>query len=729
LLCVCAVAQGGPEPLTLPKVEVIGVSPLPGLGVPIQDVPANVQLFNGKDLRQQRNSNLADFLERNATSVTVNAAQGNPFQSDVSFRGFTASPLLGLPQGLSVFQDGVRVNEPFGDVVNWDLIPQSAIATLQLLPGSHPGFGLNTLGGALSVQTKSGLSHAGGSIEAQAGSFGRKAIEFEHGGSANDWHYFVTANRFQDRGWAEHNASNVEQLFGKLGYVAAQTTIDMSMTLANNSLEGTQTLPQSFSENLRQAYTYPDRNKNRLSFASVKGSHLIDDHFFIDGNLYFRKYRNQNISSNVNDGYDAVINPIQATNDRSAIDQTSYGAALQLTYQGNIAGKKHQWVIGSTADLGAAHFTQESQDAMFTPSRAAIGIDSFSLRTDAETRNRYYGFFIHDTITLDERFALTLSARYNRATVMIRDRTGSTPDLNGDHRFARLSPAVGINFNPKSDVTVYAAYNQGMRAPTPVELTCANPDAPCRLPNNFLSDPPLKMVLAKTFEIGARGKLNATSQWGAALYRTQLQDDIQFISSLGAGSNTGYFQNMGNSRRQGLELNMSEKWGALSASARYGYLDATYQSAFTINSPANSSADENGNIHVRPGDRIPTIARHSLKVRLAYDVADRYAIGLTIGNTAGHYARGNENNQSTNGRTRSFTTVNFDTRYHLDRNVEVFANINNVFDRKYVTFATLGRNVFTGPGNTFDGSNPRNESFFGHGAPRGIWAGVRYSWL
>ena len=170
-----AAAANPAEALELPSIEVIGTTLLPGLGTATRDVPANVQVFTQKDLARQRQGNLAEYLEQNPTSITVNAAQGNPFQPDISFRGFTASPLLGVPQGLSVFQDGVRINEPFGDVVNWDLIPQSAISSIQLIPGSNPAFGLNTLGGALAVYTKSGSDNPGGSVQATVGSFGRRA--------------------------------------------------------------------------------------------------------------------------------------------------------------------------------------------------------------------------------------------------------------------------------------------------------------------------------------------------------------------------------------------------------------------------------------------------------------------------------------------------------------------------------------------------------------------------
>src|SRR5262249_52786700 len=170
------------EALELPTVEVVGTTPLPGIGTPTRDVPANVQIYTSKDLAGQRQNNVTDYLEQNPSGISSNAAQGNPFQPDINFRGFSASPLLGTPQGVSVFQDGVRVNEPFGDVVNWDLVPQSAIASIQLIPGSNPTFGLNTLGGAVAVYTKSGAEYPGGAVQISGGSFGRRTAGVEWGG-------------------------------------------------------------------------------------------------------------------------------------------------------------------------------------------------------------------------------------------------------------------------------------------------------------------------------------------------------------------------------------------------------------------------------------------------------------------------------------------------------------------------------------------------------------------
>ncbi|MBC7416089.1 MAG: TonB-dependent receptor [Herminiimonas sp.] len=721
--------------LELPTVEVIGTTLLPGLGTSIREVPANVQVFTQRDLARQRQGNLAEYLEQNATSLTVNAAQGNPFQPEVSFRGFTASPLLGVPQGLSVFQDGVRINEPFGDVVNWDLIPQSAIASIQLIPGSNPAFGLNTLGGALAVYTKSGSDNPGGSVQITTGSFGRRAVEFEHGGKQGAWDYFFTGNLLRDRGWADHNPSRVGQFFGKVGYQDKDTDLDLSLTAADNTLEGTQTLPASLSGNIRQAYTYPDKSRNKLALLTLKGSHFINDDWLLGGNLYYRDYRNASVSSNVNNDFGAVdpgagkVSNVQAINDRSSINQGSDGLGLQLTYLGNLAGSKNQLVIGASADLGRARFTQEAQPAQFTPSRGTQAVGDYAQDTDAATRNRYYGVFVTDTLSIDARWSLTLSGRYNLARIAIEDRSGSAPELNGRHTFSRFNPAAGLTFNPTPVLTFYGTYNEGMRAPTPIELTCADPADPCKLPNNFLSDPPLRKVVSRNMELGARGKLGAATTWSAAVYRTRLSDDIQFISSQGAGSNTGYFQNVGETKRQGLELAGSSKFGVVALTARYSYIDATYQSAFLENSPANSTADASGSIAIKPGNRLPGIPRHNLKLRVDYDATDRLSVAANLLHSSATYARGDENNLDARGKVPGYTVVNLDGRLKVNAAVDIIGRVNNLLDREYANFGLLGRNVFTGPNRSFDPAGAVDEQFRGYGTPRGVWIGVRYSWL
>ncbi|WP_334006286.1 TonB-dependent receptor [Burkholderia cepacia] len=729
-----AVAQEAPQApaVTLPTVVVVGTTPLLGIGTPLQKVPANVQTVRAAELDAQHRATLADFFAANLQSVTISEAQGNPYQTDVNYRGFTASPLLGTPQGLSVFVDGVRVNEPFGDVVNWDILPTQAIDRMQLIPGSNPVYGRNTLGGALAITTKNGKSNPGGEAEVSGGSWGRKTAAIEQGGTiGSNLDYYATANVANDGGWADHNASRVRQAFGKLRYTDSDTTLSISAGGADNALYGTQTIPRSFLDNRKQAYTYPDLNRNSAGYLTLSGDRFFGEHVELSGNAYYRHLRNTNISSNNNTDYgsvgdDGTVDTVQGTNAQSTIVTDSYGGGLQLTLLGKLGAMANQLIAGVAADVANSSYVASSQDAYFTDTRAAIGVGDFEPQTRAKTRNANLGVYLSDALSLTPHWTLTVSGRYDWSKAQIGDESGVQPLLDGNHTFSRFNPALGLNWNPVAGFTAYATYNEGMRSPTAIELACADPAAPCSLPNDFIADPALKPVISKTFEAGMRGRIGAATTWSAAAYRTTLTDDIQFISS--PASAQGYFRNVGDTRRQGIELAGRTRFGPLGVGLSYSYVDATYRSSWTEHSPANSAADANGNVAVKPGDHIPGIPAHTVKLRLDYAATPRWDIGANVTWRSGVYARGDENNQDVNGRISGYVLVDLDMRYRITKRFEVFASVTNLFDKRYASFGVLGQNFFNGPNHTFDGANPVNEQFVGPGAPRGAWVGVRYAW-
>ncbi|TAL96504.1 MAG: TonB-dependent receptor [Paraburkholderia sp.] len=718
----------------LPPIIVIGTTPLVGVGTPLERVPANVQTIRGRDIDRQHPVTLSDYFSANLPGVDISDAQGNPSQADINYRGFTASPLLGTPQGLSVFLDGVRINEPFGDVVNWDLIPQAAISTIQLIPGSNPSFGLNTLGGAIAVTTKNGNTNPGGNAEVSFGSFGRKIAQIEQGGAiGSNLDYYFTANVTNDNGWADHNSSQLRQAFGKLRYHDADNTVSLSMGGADNTLNGSQTIPKSFLDNRSQAYTYPDTNENSVGYLTLSGEHYFTPNVELSGNVYYRHYRNRNTSSNVNNdfgsiGDDGEVDTIQATNDQSVIITDSYGASLQLTLLNRLAGMDNQLVLGAAADFANSHFTQQAQDAFFTDTRATIGIGGFEPQTDAKTRNQTFGVYFENTLAFNEQWSMTLAGRYNWSKAVISDDSGIQPLLDGNHTFSRFNPAVGINWNPTSYFTAYATYNEGMRSPTAIELACADPSSPCSLPNDFIADPDLKPVVSKTFEIGARGRVGSATSWSAAIYSTTLDNDIQFVSSNGAASSLGFFQNVGKTRRQGLELAGRTQYGPVGFSASYSYVDATYRSSWTENSASNSSADAEGNITVKSGDRIPGIPANTVKLRVDYSPFAKWNIGTNLSYRGSIFARGDEDNQDVNGKIPGYFLIDLDTTYNVTKQLQIFGSIKNLLNKKYSTFGIVGENFFNGPNHTFDGANPVNEQFLGLGAPRGFWVGMRYAW-
>jgi outer membrane receptor protein involved in Fe transport len=723
--------------LEAPTVEVVGTTPLPGIGTPINQVPANVQAITGATIEQQQAADLSEFLNDNIGSVNINSGQANPFMPEVNFRGFTGSPLLGVPQGISVFVDGVRVNEAFGDTVNWDLIPPQAISTVNLIPGSNPVFGLNTLGAALSVNTKSGKEYPGGAVSVEGGSWDRFNGTAEFGGRSGAFDYYVMGNYFDENGWREHSPSNIRQAFGKVGYETGDFDADLSYSFADNELEGTQTSPLSLlEEDPAEAYTYPDITGNRLDFLNLRLSKVFGDDKVLAGNLYYRKFKSDNFSSNVNDAFDGsgpgnacngttADTACPASNDKSEIDTDGMGGTLQFSLLRQLFTRDNQLTVGASYDQGSTRFTQFEQEAVFSSDRGTVAVDQFEKETDVDTDNRYYGLFVTDTFSFNAITHLTLSGRYNWANIEINDNSGLEPELNGDHDYQRFNPAAGLNWNPSPAFNTWAAYNEGMRVPTPAELTCADPTAPCKLPNAFLADPPLDPVISKTFEFGTRGALSPSWSYTASVYRTDLEDDIQFISASGSGV-LGYFQNVGKTRRQGLELGVQGRLGKLSLSGAYGYIDATFESTFEVAAPNNSSANAAGDITVRPGDSIPGIPKHNLKARADYAFTPRISGGLSFVYASEQYARGDENNEDENGTVPDYFVVNLDARWQVTEQLQIFGKVSNLFDTDYEVFGVLGENFFNGPGFTYDRNLADPEQFRTPGAPRGIFVGLRY---
>jgi outer membrane receptor protein involved in Fe transport len=638
---------------------------------------------------------------------------------------------------MSVFLDGVRVNEPFGDIVNWDLIPTNAISNINLMPGSNPLFGLNTLGGALSVHTKSGSEFPGLSATASGGSWGRRAFEFEAGGVDKEKNvdYFVAGNFFKEDGWRNHSGSDVNQIFSKVGWQNDTSDLDLSVSLADNTMSGTQSLPLSSLGNPKQAYTWPDSIQNKLAMISLKGSHFIADDKLVAGNVYYRMSNANSFNSNAQSIADG-----DSSNVTSKTKQNGFGGSLQYSLLGDFIGHKNQFTVGASADFGRVNYNQDSIQATIDQVTHETVTDSPNTaqgNVRLKTTSDYYGLYATDNFALNEQWNMTLSGRYNVAKVNLSgaslyDNPTYQPDvtannydptkylvggLNGNHEYKRFNPAIGFNYNPSKDLGLYGGYSEGMRAPTPVELSCADPAMPCSLPTGFNSDPDLHMIVAKTWEGGLRGKLSPSIGWNAGVYNTNSNNDIQFIAS-SYSTVTGYFQNVGETRRRGLELGLHGKFDSLSLAVNYGFVDATYQSDFTVGSGSNSVAlaTPSSTIDVAKGNKIPGVARQTLKIRASYELTPAWNVGSNVILATGQYAHGDENNQDANGMVPGYAVMNLDTHYAINSTWKVFAKVNNVFDKQYATFGQLGQNIYTGD----------HEQFRTPSAPRAAWIGITY---
>lgn len=706
----------------LDKLEIIGTTPLPGANVPRSAIPANVQSIDGDEIDEQRSGTLAEHFNNNFSGVYINEAQSNPYQPDLNYRGFVASPLLGNPIGLSVYLDGVRVNESFGDTVLWDLIPTAAIDRTDLVPGSNPVFGLNTLGGALNIRTRSGASSPGGHVLLETGSFGRRGAQARYGLNTGKIDFFISGEAKEEDGWRDRSPTEIRRVFAKLGVSSENTDFWVSYTHAENKLTGNGLMPLSLLANEPEGVnTYPDESVPSLSFINSNLSHYLNDELTLTASLYRRRLDLKTVNGDAE--FDDGEGEYEGEFRRTETDQTTTGAGLQLASDGQIGKRRNRWAIGVNLDRGKSRFQQSEQDGDFTMDRGIEGEGESEIETDIDGRTKYQGVYLTNTVSITKQFDFTLSGRYTRARVEIADRTGEEPDLNGDHSFSRFTPSLGATYRMVGNTTLYGGYNEGFRAPTPVELTCADPNDPCALPVAFVADPPLDPVVARTLEFGVRGGSAVGMKWNAGVFQSKLKDDILFTST---GASQGFFVNVPSTKRQGLEFGTGLKGSTFDWFANYSYTLATYESDIALFNPVANAADPSQpeTQAVEKGDKLPGVPDHLLKAGFKYKSGKRWSVGSTINVVGGQFIRGDEaNNQR---ELSGYALFHLSADYRLVSGWRVFAKINNLFDRDYATLGALNRLAFE------NGNEPRDElgpveRFVSPGSPRSFWVGVEYN--
>ena len=720
----------------LPDINIVSNTPVGNTGLELKKIPGNVQAVEDEEIHRHEAFSLSDFMNRRLESVNLNDVQNNPYQPNITYRGFEASPLLGTPIGISVFQDGVRINEPFGDTVNWDLIPQIAIASMEMVPGSNPVFGLNTLGGALSVRTKSGVSHPGYHAQASGGSYGRQNYEAEIGGSKGNLDWYVAGNIFEDNGWRPYSPSSVNQAFGKVGWENERTDLDFSFTFADNSLQGVGPTPENMlQQKWTSIYTAPDITDHTMYFVNLKGAHFITDKLQVSGNAYNRNNKSNSSNGNTNEACDEDFTLRTCKDaDGNTIDSGSIGTSLtqengtgvnlQTTSDYKVMNHDNQLTVGGGYNYGNTNFTSGEQDAVFNESYYENATEPVDTTVSINGQNAYTNLFATNTFSVFDWLHTTASMNYVLAKVRTADKmppsdTGTT--LNGNHSFARINPSAGLTFNPLDafsldtplkELTTYFNYNEGFRVPTALELSCADEAAPCSLPNSFVSDPPLEAVVSHTYEVGARGNFNEALKWNFALYQTQTTNDILFISSTNA--TTGFFQNVGGTQRQGAEFGMSGLvFESLNWYVSYGFVDATY---LTTEELSNGLQDGSTNL-VTPGKRMPSIPQNTFKFGSEYEVFRNGFFGGDLQYVSSQYARGDDQNQY--AQISGYAVVNLNARYVVTKNIELYAMGRNIFDNHYASFGQIGQNAFQDDALT---------TFKGPGAPATGYAGVRVHW-
>jgi iron complex outermembrane recepter protein len=737
---IAAAAESGSAPL---EYGAVAVAPAPFGQNSLARVPSNVQRIQSGVLEEQAPLGLHDALLARLGSATLNDVQNNPLQPDLQYRGFTASPLLGTPQGLAVYQNGVRVNEPFGDLLQWDTLPTFAVAELQVLPGANALYGPNALGGSLALRMKDGFRNPGYRIEGWAGSFARYTATAEYGHAFGEWAVYAGASLFGERGFRDHSSSSAGNLYADVRQRTSDHEVALNVSYASTDLYGNGPVPvELLATSRREVFTWPDNTKNDALLIVAEGQQKFGDHLNLQGTAYLRHGLRETYNGDEGeteycsedsqelcdeDGeplrtetQQAVIAavPYDGLFNRTETDSQAYGGSLQLSANGPLGSLGNLLIAGASYDGASNAFLQRAELGYITADRTILGQNVFlagdEFRTELEAWNQLVGVYVSDTLNVSDSLAITASARLNWARLELDDRTGTA--LDGEHTYARVNPAFGVTFAPAPRVTVFASYGESNRAPSASELACADPDAPCRLPNAFIADPPLDQVVSRSVELGVRGRFGPRRapllEGSLSLFGARNSDDILFVAGSRVG--TGYFRNSGTTQRVGLELGLAGAAGSVDWYASYTLLRATFESSLTLPAADHPEADD-GVIEVAPGDRIPGLPTHSVKAGVTVAPLRGLRVGLsTIAQSSQPY-RGDEANllEDLDG----FVTLSAHASYDLFAALRLLVKAQNLLNAEYETFG-----VIADPSDVLPGAD--NPRFVSPGPPLGVWVGI-----
>ena len=744
-------------PRSLPKLVVYPTAPLPGAGIDPDKVPASVNIVGAEQIKQTGSLNISDALVKYVPGIVVNEVAGNPFQPNVQFRGFVASPVPGTPQGLAVYQNGVRVNEAFGDIVNWDLIPTAAIKSVAVVT-NNPAFGLNALGGAVDVQMKDGFGYHGTEIDTMGGSFGRIQSSAQWGKQVDNVAVYGALEGLHDNGFRNFSASDVRRFYGDVGTKNDQAEFHVNMGAADNKFGATATAPVELLQQYWGAtYTSPQITNNRVGYVNLTGKIEATPSWTIEGSAHVRVFDQNMLDANptgtqpctadtmllcFGDGSTPAngLNGVQLANpfssgavlgelDRTTTHSTTTGVSLQATNTDQLFGHNNHFAVGASFDSSVTRFTASAELGTIGPNFVVSGSGIFLGQSGSpvsigpvalRATNQYSGLYALDTFDVTSAFSITGGGRFNVANINLQDQIGTA--LNGSDTYTRFNPIIGGTYKITSELTAYAGYSEANRAPTPLELGCADPAHPCIIAAFLVSDPPLKQVVSHTVEAGLRGTkaLNiGTLGWKLGGFRADNSDDILAIPSP-VLQGFGYFQNVGSTRRQGIEAEVNLKSATLQLYASYALVDARFLNALEVGS--NSPFAVNGNVQIVPGNRIPAIPRNRIKAGIDYAVTDAFKVGGDALFISSQYFVGDESNQAQ--KLPSYAVFNLHASYQINKTFQVYARADNVLDNRYATYGTFFDTGaipnFANGGAPF--TDPRSVS---PARPRAFYAGLK----
>jgi iron complex outermembrane receptor protein len=686
-------------------------------------VPSAVTNVTDADIEHEGTGSIQQTLVQKVPGTFISDAAGNVLRGELSFRGFDASPVSGRAQGLAVYQNGVRINEAFGDVVNWDAIPSNAISSLSVV-SNNPSFGLNALGGAVSIMMKDGFTYQGGEVDVMAGSFGRRQVGVQAGEAFGNAGVYVAGEWFEDDGYRDFSESEVRRFYGDIGLKGTFAEVHFSMTAADNHFGATAAAPvELLARSWSNTFTSPQTTDLEVYMPTLSASVKATDTLTLSGVGYYRRFKNRVVDGNVTEaeecgGGGSTLDPPDdddeflclegnlgqplrdlngdlieiddvSTNEelvgsieRLATTSESWGGVFEGQETAKLLGMRNLFIAGVSYDHGNTNYQTSSELGQIQPKYVVTGSGIFigdpleMAPRNLNAENTYWGVYFSDAIDLTNELTVTVGGRYNRATIQLEDNTNRFPDLNATNTYERFNPVVGGNYKLLPGISLYGGYSESNRAPTPAELGCAEPAFPCLIESFLTDDPPLEQVVGRTAEIGLRGQgryFNDRYTWGAGLFRTLASDDILPIMD----NNRIFFVNAGDTLRQGLELSGTYETRNWNAYASYAFLDATLN---TCDDPSGECA------FLVAGDRLPGIPRHLFKFGVEYALTSAWKVGTDVIVSGDRPFFPNE--AGGGDFLDGYTRVDLNTSYDVTKNIQLYGLVKNLFDSKYGLYGT-----------------------------------------
>jgi iron complex outermembrane recepter protein len=737
------------------------MSPLEGSSIPIGKYPGAVGRSSASDIERSGTTFVPSIIQQTVPGAILEDLQGNGFQQNLQYRGFNSSPLNGIPQGLAVYQNGVRINESFGDIVNWDFLPDSAIEGITIV-GANPVFGLNALGGAVTVLMRDGFNFQGTEIDARGGSFGRVQGELATGHRSGTWGAFLSLEGIRDEGWREFSPATIRRGYADIGAKDDTTEVHLNFTAADNFVGATTAAPvQLLQQEWSDSFTSPQTTTNKMTMVSLNGQVKATPTLTFSGVTYYRWFQQVHADANLADAF-ACAPPLDpntlclnddssqvldgngntvpvlggqvfghdldeiGTLDHTSQNANSWGLSGQGVEKSIVMGMHNQFLLGASYDHGRVGYGSFSDLGFFGPEFVLTTFDPTILITSPldtaprsiTTTNDYIGVYFSDTLDLTSQVHLTVGGRYNFARLTELDNTGNFPEIDGAHVYERFNPMTGITYEITPKLTAYAGYAEANRAPTPAELSCADPVNPCLIESFLTADPNLKQVVSRTFELGLRGKEtywnDGKLEWSAGLFHAMNFDDILPLAAPESGR--GFFANVGDTLRQGVELGMRYTDKQLMVYANYALVDATMQTNVQLPAPNNptavpcNDAPDAQCANATKGDRLPGIPEHLIKTGMEYWFTPRIKGGFDVVVASNQIFYNDWAN--TNAPLAGYATVNLHGSYDVTDHIQLYGLIDNLFNAHYGLFgnyfnldnangaaaaAGLGSNFFTNP--------------------------------